>query len=70
MEIVTVRDIIENFLESTDIKIVKNEEYEKVMEWYEKIAAVPMFEYKQLVQAQKTLDARIMAGEEDVKENN
>ena len=59
MEKLTVRQIIENFLENTDIKLVKNEEYERVMEWYEKIIAVPEFEYKQLILAQKELDRRL-----------
>ena len=62
-ERVTVRDIIENFLDSTDIKITKNEEYELVMSWYEKIIAVPEFEYRQLLYAQDKLD-KIMEGNE------
>lgn len=59
MEILTVRDIIENFLENIDIKLVKNEEYERIMGYYEKIIAIPEFEYTQLLIAQKELDKRM-----------
>ena len=47
--VLTVRDIVENFLENTDIKLVKNEEYEKVMGWYEEIIAIPKLEYDELL---------------------
>ena len=47
--LLTVRDLIENFLENTDIKLVKNEEYEKVMGWYEEIIAIPKVEYSDLM---------------------
>lgn len=63
--LLTVRDIIENFLENTDIQLVKNEEYEKVMGWYEKIIAIPAFEYRQLVYAQNKLDKMLLEGNED-----
>lgn len=59
MEFLTVREIIENFLENVDIKLAKNEEYEKVMGYYEKIIAIPKFEYTQLLMAQKELDKRM-----------
>lgn len=59
MKFLTVRDIIENFLENIEVKLVKNEEYEKVMRYYEKIVAIPEFEYTQLLLAQKELDRRI-----------
>lgn len=47
--LLTVREIVENFLENTDIKLVKNEEYEKVMGWYEEIIAIPKLEYDDLL---------------------
>ena len=59
MKFLTVRDIIENFLENIEVKLVKNEEYEKVMGYYEKIVAIPEFEYTQLLLAQKELDKRM-----------
>ena len=59
MKFLTVRDIIENFLDNLGVKMVKNEEYEKVMGYYEKIVAIPEFEYKQLLLAQKELDKRM-----------
>jgi hypothetical protein len=59
MEFLTVKDIIENFLENIEVKLVKNEEYEKVMGYYEKIVAIPEFEYTQLLLAQKELDKRM-----------
>lgn len=59
MKFLTVRDIIENFLENIEVKLVKNEEYEKVMGYYEKIVAIPEFEYTQLLLAQRELDKRM-----------
>ena len=59
MKFLTVRDIIENFLENIEVKLVKNEEYEKVMGYYEKIVAIPEFEYTQLLLAQRELDRRM-----------
>jgi hypothetical protein len=59
MKFLTVRDIIENFLENIEVNLVKNEEYEKVMGYYEKIVAIPEFEYTQLLLAQKELDKRM-----------
>lgn len=59
MKFLTVRDIIENFLENIEVKLVKNEEYEKVMGYYEKIVAIPEFEYTQLLLVQKELDKRM-----------
>ena len=56
MKFLTVRDIIENFLENIEVKLIKNEEYEKVMGYYEKIIAIPEFEYTQLLLAQKELE--------------
>lgn len=47
--LLTVREIVENFLENTDIKLVKNEEYEKVMGWYDMIVALPRHEYDELL---------------------
>lgn len=64
-KILTVRDILEHFLETTDIKLVKDEEYEKVMGWYENIIAIPVFEYRQLVYAQNKLDKMLLEGNED-----
>lgn len=48
-ELLTVKDIIENFLESTDIKLEKNKEYEQVMGWYDMIVALPKHEYDELL---------------------
>jgi hypothetical protein len=59
MKFLTVRDIIENFLENIEVNLVKNEEYEKVMGYYEKIVAIPEFEYTQLLLAQRELDKRM-----------
>ena len=47
--LLTVREIVENFLENTDIKLVKNEEYEQVMGWYDMIVALPRHEYDELL---------------------
>ena len=63
MERLTVREIIENFLENAHIELVKNENYEKVMKLYEKIIAIPKFEYTQLILAQKELDKRMEGGQ-------
>ena len=54
--ITTVKDIIENFLESTDIKITKDETYDYVMGLYDQIAAVPYNEYKRLLEKQEEYD--------------
>ena len=48
-DVLTVRDLIENFLENIDIKLEKNEEYEKVMGWYAEIIALPKLEYRDLL---------------------
>lgn len=47
--VLTVKEIIENFLESTNIKLAKNEEYEQVMGWYDMIVALPRHEYDELL---------------------
>lgn len=47
--LLTVRNLIENFLGNTDIKLVKNEEYEKVMDWYDTIIAISELEYRDLL---------------------
>ena len=54
--ITTVKDIIENFLESTDIKITKDETYDYVMGLYDNIVAVPYNEYKRLLKKQEEYD--------------
>lgn len=48
-DILTVKEIMENFLENTDIKMEKNEVYERVMGWYDMIVALPRHEYEKLV---------------------
>lgn len=47
--LLTVREIVENFLENTDIKLLKNEEYEQIMSWYDMIVALPKHEYDELL---------------------
>ena len=54
--IITVKNIIENFLESTDIKITKDETYDYVMGLYDQIVAVPYNEYKHLLKKQEQYD--------------
>ena len=54
--ITTVKDIIENFLESTDIKITKDETYDYVMGLYDQIVAAPYNEYKRLLEKQEQYD--------------
>ena len=54
--IITVKDIVENFLESTDIKITKDETYDHVMGLYDNIVAVPYNEYKRLLKKQEEYD--------------
>ena len=54
--ITTVKDIIENFLESTNIKIAKDETYDYVMGLYDQIVAVPYNEYKRLLKTQEEYD--------------
>jgi hypothetical protein len=54
--ITTVKDIVENFLESTDIKIAKDETYDYVMGLYDQIVAVPYNEYKCLLKKQEEYD--------------
>ena len=54
--IITVKNIIENFLESTDIKITKDETYDYVMGLYDNIVAVPYNEYKRLLKKQEQYD--------------
>ena len=54
--IITVKNIIENFLESTDIKITKDETYDYVMGLYDNIVAVPYNEYKHLLKKQEQYD--------------
>ena len=54
--IITVKDIVENFLESTDIKITKDETYDYVMGLYDNIVAVPYNEYKRLLEKQEQYD--------------
>ena len=54
--IITVKDIVENFLESTNIQVVKDETYDYVMGLYDKIVAVPYNEYKRLLKKQEEYD--------------
>ena len=54
--VITVKDIVENFLENTDIKIVKDETYDYVMGLYDNIVAVPYNEYKRLLKKQEEYD--------------
>jgi hypothetical protein len=69
MGIVTVKDLMEHFLDIIGVTLPPTEEYEKVMDYYDKLVAVPYFEYKQLMYAQTKLD-EIMAGDSNAKENN
>lgn len=53
MKHITVREMLESFLEIVNIKLTKNEEYEKVMGWYDEIIAVPKHEYNELMKGKE-----------------
>ncbi len=45
----SVKDVIENFIETVGIPVKKDENYEFVMNLYDNIMAVPYNEYKELL---------------------
>ena len=53
---VSVRAIIENFIETVGIPVKKDENYEFVMGLYDNIMAVPYNEYKELLYTSKKFD--------------